>query len=241
MAAKSKKSPSTKKTGAVKKSNKKTTTPMTTSAKPAVGKSMVDKNQTQTFNLLVIALVFIVLAMGYMRFKYLLIPATVNGSPVFSWEYVRSLHQTAGTQVIDQLVVEKLIEQEAKNQKIEVSQEEVDAEYQRLEEQFESVGGLEAFLSSQGLKKKDIDGQVLLNLKVQKIVAKDISVSDEEVDEYYSENKDSFEDFTKDEAMEQSKNILYEQKLQQQIGSWIQDLRAKGQITINFPNAQQIQ
>lgn len=196
------------------------------------------KNQAQTFNLLVAALVFIVVAMGYMRFKYLLIPASVNGSPIFSWEYVKSLNQTAGTQVIDQLVVEKLISQEAKKQNIEVSQEEMDSEYARLETQFESVGGLDAFLASQGMTRKEIDNQVKLNLQVQKIISDGVTVTDEEVDEYYQENKDSFEDLSVDDAKAESKNILFEQKLQQQIGSWIQDLRAKGQVTINLPNIQ---
>ena len=229
MATKSKKSIKT----ATKKSPLKTNI-----VNPKVSKNPTKKNRAQTFNLLVAALVFIVLAMGYMRFKYLLVPATVNGSPIFSWKYVKSLHQTAGTQVIDQLVVEKLITQEAKKQKIEISQEELDLEFERLELQFESVGGLDAFLSSQGLKKKDINDQVILNLQVQKIVSESVSITDEEVDAYYQENKDAFVDLTPEEIEEQSAGMLYEQKLQQQIGIWVQDLRAKGQITINFPNAQ---
>ena len=232
MATKSKKS--TKNT----KTNKKKTSPKKTTSIPKVLNKSTNKNQAQTFNLLVAALVFMVLAMGYMRFKYLLVPATVNGSPIFSWKYVKTLHQTAGTQVIDQLVVEKLITQEAKDQNIEISQEELDLEFERLELQFESVGGLDAFLSTQGLKKKDIDDQVKLNLQVQKIVADSVSVTDEEVDEYYQTNIDAFTDLTPEEAKEQAANALYEQKLQQQIGIWVQDLRAKGQVTINFPNAQ---
>ena len=231
MATKSKKS--TKTTSKKKKAPSKIKT-----VNPKVLKSYTKKNQAQTFNLLVAALVFMVLAMGYMRFKYLLVPATVNGSPIFSWKYVKTLHQTAGTQVVDQLVVEKLIAQEAKNQNIEISQEELDLEFERLELQFESVGGLDAFLSTQGLKKKDIDDQVKLNLQVQKIVADSVSVTDEEVDEYYQTNIDAFVYLTPEEAKEQAANTLYEQKLQQQIGIWVQDLRAKGQITINFPNAQ---
>lgn len=233
MATKSKKTTKT-----ASKKNKKKTLPKVKTVSPKVSKSPAKKNQAQTFNLLVAALVFMVLAMGYMRFKYLLVPATVNGSPIFSWKYVKTLHQTAGTQTIDQLVVEKLIEQEAKDQNIEISQEELDLEFERLELQFESVGGLDAFLSSQGLKKKDIDDQVKLNLKVQKIVADSVSVTDEEVDEYYQTNKDVFVDLAPEEAKEQAAKTLYEQKLQQQIGIWVQDLRAKGQITINFPNAQ---
>jgi foldase protein PrsA len=233
MATKSKKSTKT-----ASKKNIKKTLPKVNTKTPVVSKSLTKKNQAQTFSLLVAALVFMVLAMGYMRFKYLLIPATVNGSPIFSWSYVKSLHQTAGTQVIDQLVVEKLISQEAKDLKIEISQEELDAEYARLELQFESVGGLDAFLASQGLKKKDIDDQVKLNLQVQKIVADSVALTDEEVDEYYQANINTFEGLTPEEAKEQAAKILYDQTLQQQISVWVQDLRAKGQVTINFPSAQ---
>lgn len=195
------------------------------------------KNQSQTFTMVVAALVLIVLAMGYVKFKYLLIPAVVDGGPIFSWQYVKALNQTAGKQVIDQLIVEKLIAQEAKNQKIELTQEEIDAEIARLDEQFKSVGGLDAFLSSQGLKKADIQKQLELNLKVQKIVAGKVNVTAEEVDKYYTENAADYKDKKVEEAKTEIKQLLSDQALQQQVGTWIQDLRAKAKITINLPVA----
>src|SRR5690349_432485 len=76
-----------------------------------VVKSISGTNPAQTFNLVVGALVVVVLALGFMRYKYLFVPAVVNGSPIYSWQYVKVLNQTAGKQVMDQLVVEKLIAQ----------------------------------------------------------------------------------------------------------------------------------
>ncbi|MFC1653722.1 hypothetical protein ACFL1M_02645 [Patescibacteria group bacterium] len=195
--------------------------------------------QPQSFNIVVVALVLVVAVMGYMRFKHLFVPATVNGSPIFSWEYVKVLHQTSGKQVLDQLVVEKLIEKETNDKNVTLAQEEIDAEFERLEAQFEAVGGLDAFLSGQGLSKKDIQKQLELNLKVQKILAADIEVTDKEIEEYYKENGDLYEDMSEEEAILAIGGTLFDQKLQQQIGVWIQDLRAKAQVTINLPNATQ--
>lgn len=195
------------------------------------------RTPAQTFNLVVGALVVVALAMGYMRYKYLVVPAVVNGSPIYSWQYVKVLNQTAGKQVIDQLVVEKLIAQEADNQKVMLTTEEVDAEFSRLDTQFESAGGLDAFLSTQGLKREDIKNQLELNLKVQKIVAGKVNVTDEEVATYYQENKADYADQKEDEAKVQIKQMLADQALQQQVGTWIQDLRSKAKVTLNLPNA----
>jgi len=123
------------------------------------------------------------------------------------------------------------------NQKIELTQEEIDAEIARLDEQFKSVGGLDAFLSSQGLKKADIQKQLELNLKVQKIVAGKVNVTAEEVDKYYTENAADYKDKKVEEAKTEIKQLLSDQALQQQVGTWIQDLRAKAKITINLPVA----
>lgn len=194
-------------------------------------------NSSQTFNLVVGALVVVVLALGFMRYKYLFVPAVVNGSPIYSWQYVKVLNQTAGKQVMDQLVVEKLIAQEADKQKVTLTNEEVDAEFARLDKQFESAGGLDAFLATQGLAKADIRNQLELNLKVQKIVAGQVNVTDEDVSKYYAENKADYKDLKADEAAVQIKQMLADQALQQQVGTWIQDLRSKAQVTLNLPNA----
>lgn len=202
-----------------------------------VVQNMTGTNPTQTFNLVVGALVVVVLALGFMRYKYLFIPAVVNGSPIYSWQYVKVLNQTAGKQVMDQLVVEKLIAQEADKQKVTLTNEEVDGEFARLDKQFESAGGLDAFLATQGLAKADIRNQLELNLKVQKIVAGQVNVTDEEVAKYYDENKADYKDLKAEEAAVQIKQMLADQALQQQVGTWIQDLRSKAQVTLNLPNA----
>jgi foldase protein PrsA len=200
-------------------------------------KNISGTNSAQTFNLVVGALVVVVLALGFMRYKYLFVPAVVNGSPIYSWQYVKVLNQTAGKQVMDQLVVEKLIAQEADKQKVTLTNEEVDAEFARLDKQFESAGGLDAFLSTQGLAKDDIQNQLELNLKVQKIVAGQVNVTDEEVAKYYTENKADYVDVKEADAKVQIKQMLADQALQQQVGTWIQDLRSKAQVTLNLPNA----
>lgn len=199
--------------------------------------STTPQSTAKTFNLVVGALVLVVLGMGYMRYKYVLVPATVNGSPVYGWQYVKSLNQSAGKQVMDQLIVEKLISQEAKKLNITLTQQEIDDEIGRLDAQFESVGGLDAFLSTQGLSKSDIQGQLELNLKVQKIVADKVSVSQEEVDKYYTENQAEYTEVTMEEAKGQIQQMLVDQAMQQQISTWIQDLRAKAQVVNNLPGA----
>ena len=64
-----------------------------------------------------------------------------------------------------------------------------------------------------------------------------VNVTAEEVDKYYTENAADYKDKKVEEAKTEIKQLLSDQALQQQVGTWIQDLRAKAKITINLPVA----
>jgi len=179
--------------------------------------------------------VAVLLTILVLQFRYLLIPAEVNGTVIPSWQYVNALHQSAGRDVLNQLIVENLIRQKAKESNFVVSSSDVDAEMAGLEEQFAASGGLDSILAVQGMSRDDLRAQMELNLMVEGLLADEVSVTDEEVEEYYTNNAELYEAVSGEEARAEIRAQLRETKLQQQVGTWIQDLQATAEVKVFLP------
>ncbi|MBM7605491.1 foldase protein PrsA [Metabacillus crassostreae] len=97
-----------------------------------------------------------------------------------------------GEAAIDSLITKNIIEQEVKKEKVSVSQEEVDTE---IEAVIASYGGEETFnqtLATSGLTMEDVEGDIKTNLQIEALLKSRIEITDEELQTYFDENKDSF-------------------------------------------------
>jgi len=119
-------------------------------------------------SLIVFLLVFI-LAITFFLLKKELVVASVNGQPIFRLSLIREMEKTFGKQSLEGLIGKTLVFQEAKKQNVTVGKQEIDQEIAKIEESFKSQNqDLNQFLSSQGLKRADLEEQV----KLQKIAEK---------------------------------------------------------------------
>lgn len=101
--------------------------------------------------------------------------------------------------IFDDLIMQKLIRQEAKKQAVAVSQEEVDEILLPFKEskEGEEAGGFQKFLDSMQASEADIRNQIEISILYDKLLEKvitDVSVSDEEAQTYYQENQAMFKD-----------------------------------------------
>lgn len=97
-----------------------------------------------------------------------------------------------GEAALDTLITKNLIEQEVEKEKVSVSKKDIDAELQEL---IDSYGGEETFnqqLATSGLTMEDVESDVKTNLQIEKILEPLIEITDEEMQTYFDENKDSF-------------------------------------------------
>ncbi|HZH61266.1 MAG TPA: peptidylprolyl isomerase [Metabacillus sp.] len=97
-----------------------------------------------------------------------------------------------GEAALDTLITKNLINQEVEKENITVTSEEIDAELQEL---IDSYGGEETFeqqLTASGLTQADIKEDIEVNLQIEKILEPQIEITEEEMQTYFDENKDSF-------------------------------------------------
>lgn len=164
-------------------------------------------------------------------FRSLVVPAIVNGKPIFSWKYVNELHKTAGQQVLDRMISEILVEQEVAKQGIQVTQDEINQQISQIEEQFgEESGGLETVLSLQGLTRDEFVKQLRLNLSLEKLVKGTIEISEEDIAEELTTNAEIYQDLSEIDAATTAAENLRSGRLQDSFQGWFQDIRNNANI-----------
>ncbi|MDR0139490.1 peptidylprolyl isomerase [Metabacillus idriensis] len=118
--------------------------------------------------------------------------ASVNGEKISKDELYSLLIDQGGTQLVDYLITEKIIEQESDKQDIKISNDAVEEEYQAV---IASYGGEEAFiqqLETSGGTAQDVKKDLETNLKIEKLLEPEIKISEDEMKTYFDENKESF-------------------------------------------------
>ena len=118
--------------------------------------------------------------------------AKVGGESLTKDDLYTFFVEQNGEAALDTLITKNLINQEVEKEKITVSSKEIDAELQEL---IDSYGGEETFeqqLTSSGLTQDDIKEDIEVNLKIEKLLEPQIEITEEEMQTYFDENKDSF-------------------------------------------------
>lgn len=182
--------------------------------------------------ILILGIIFFVLGSFFYRNKGLLIAGVVNNKPIFSLEIYKRLVNQYGREMLDQLIVERLIKEEGAKKNINIPSSDIDNEVKRIEESLGESISLNDALSAQGMTMTNLRNQIEIRLIANRLVKDKVEVTNEEVDKYLKDNQDLL---TKgeDEAKqrEEIKNFLEEQKLNQEIQNLIQELKSGARIS----------
>ncbi|MEW9108219.1 MAG: peptidylprolyl isomerase [Cytobacillus gottheilii] len=118
--------------------------------------------------------------------------AKVDGEEISMNELQEQLVSQYGTTALDALITNNIIEQEMKKENIKITQEEIDEE---MTVYMDSYGGEDAFneiLATNGIEQSAIEKDIEMYLATKKLIEPAIEITDEEMKEYFDENKDSY-------------------------------------------------
>lgn len=177
------------------------------------------------------ALALIGLALLVIYFKSLFVVATINNQPLSRISFVRSLEQQYGKSNLDQMITNTVIAQEAKKRSVSISDKEIDKKLKGIEESVKQQGQtLETAL--RGLSKEGFRNYILkYQLLAEKMVEKDITVTDKDLTTYIEQNKQFFPEGSITEEMKKGlKDQLKQQKAQEKVQTLVQELRKKAKI-----------
>ena len=179
----------------------------------------------------VLVILLSVIALAF-NFKSLLVAAVVNGKPISRLYLDRQLEKQGGKQVLENEVVKILILDEAKKQKLDITAEEIDKKIQEIESQVTAGGSsLDKLLEAQGQTRDSLKEQIKVQLIIEKVLSKDVSVTDQEIKDYYDKNKVSYAKDSKfDDLKGQIKDDLVRQKIGEKFQPWLDELKKKAKI-----------
>jgi len=179
----------------------------------------------------ILIIVIIILGALLYYFRGLFVAAVVNGQPISRLEVIQQAEKQSGKQTLDTLVRDALIEQEAKKENVTVSDKEVTDEIATLQDNLKKQGQtLDDVLSTQGMTLDDLKRLIRLDKLVQKMVGKNIKVSDQEITDYINKNKDSLPTTNASTLRSQVKSQLVQQKTNEAVQSWLANLQSKANI-----------
>ena len=154
--------------------------------------------------------------------------ATVNDVEITQGQLDEALRKQYGVEVLELLMTNEIIRQEAEAQKVEITDEELDAEYQEYADFYGGEDALLESLATYNMTKDDILNDITTYLLTVKLIEKDITLTDEEIQSYYEENKDRLitddgEQLAFEDVKEDVRAALLEERIDAEYGTWLDE------------------
>lgn len=148
------------------------------------------------------------------------------------------------TETLKGLITRQLLVQEARRLRfIELSDQEINAEVDKLKKRFPSDAAFAAFLKAQDMTEQELARMLGERLLVERFVEKKVGlfvrVSRDDAQEYFDTHPAQFEGRLFQDVQKTITSFLMDQKIGQQLEQYVAELRAKADIRINPLEAKQ--
>lgn len=134
--------------------------------------------------------------------------ATIDGEEITKDELYENLVSQYGASALSTMISDKIVDLEAKKEKIKITDKEIAKEMKTLIESYGDEETFEQQLATTGATKSTLEKDIVKYLQTVKLLEPRIKISDEEINTYFKENKDSL---AQEEQVEAS-HILVESK-----------------------------
>ncbi|QDQ00771.1 foldase [Lysinibacillus fusiformis] len=118
--------------------------------------------------------------------------AKVDGIKISQKELDQELRIQYGVEVLETLISHKIIELEAAKQNITVPDEVIQSEYEELIQSYGDEDTFKEVLKSNGLTEAAVKDNIRTYQLGKKVISASIEITDEEVEQYFKDNKDSY-------------------------------------------------
>jgi foldase protein PrsA len=162
--------------------------------------------------------------------KQWVVAGVVNGKPIWSWQLNKIMTDRFGKQTLEGIISEQLIADEAKKQGVVVGKADVDNKQAEILKTLGANVSVDELLKYQGITRNDFDNQIRLQLTVQKILGKDVAITEGDVDSYVEKNRATLTATEPATLREEAKQAILDAKVGEKLQSWFQELKNKAKI-----------
>lgn len=192
--------------------------------------SVISPKRPRRLNRLAVALIALGLVAIAVSQKGLFVAAVVDGRPIFRWQLTRLLTDRFGQQTLDSMISETLIHAEARKAGVVVSDEDIAAKQADLVKSLGDNVSIEDILQYQGMTKADFENQLRLQLTVEALLGKDITVSEEDIDQYIGVNQETMMATDESTLRQEARQALFSQEINDKVQIWFEEVRSKAKV-----------
>ncbi len=181
-----------------------------------------------------ISIALILIGLGAILYlnKDWFVAGTVNGKPVLASEVNQRLNDTYRTQVLNQIINEKIIEQEAQSKGVSISDDVVNSKIKEIEDQYGGADTFNSLLSQQGVTRDQFTKQTKLQLVVENLYKDSLNPTEEEIQKFMEENSSLPEATEPAKFRELASSQIKQQKLSEVFSQKFQELRSSANIQL---------
>ncbi len=162
--------------------------------------------------------------------KTWVVAGVVNGKPIWSWELNKVMTDRFGKQTLEGMISERLIADEANKQGVSVSKADVDKKQAEILKTLGANVSVDELLKYQGITRNDFDNQIKLQLTVQKILGKDLVITDEDVMRFIATNAATLIATEPAALREEAKQAIVDAKVGEKLQGWFLELKNKAKV-----------
>jgi peptidyl-prolyl cis-trans isomerase SurA len=146
--------------------------------------------------------------------------------------------KTLESETLEGLITRRLLVQEARRLRfVDITDEEISAEYDKLRKQFGSDKAFTDFLAEQDMNEQELRRMLGERLLVERFVEKKVGifarVSRDEAQNYFEEHAAEYKDKRFQDLQKTIVALLTERKIEKQLNQYLAELRSKADIRIN--------
>jgi len=157
--------------------------------------------------------------------------AKVNSVEISQQEFLSTLKRENGEKVLEELIEEVLIKQEAARQKVDATPEEINKELQKLKARLKTPEKYQEFLKHNELTEESVKEKLRTQVVFGKMLDKRVAVTEEEMKKYFEENKSKLgPNATYEQNKDKIKQVLVNKKKRKEVKKFLNELKAAAKI-----------
>jgi len=197
-------------------------------------KIIVNKKPKRKFTSCLMVFLFFLVIVAFvvgLKFKGLILVASVNSKPIYSFEFVKYLWKHYAPQALDDLIAEKLLLQEAAKKQVEVSDSEVLEEITQIRKELTGGVTLEEKLEQEKMSYQEFQKGIKLQLIFRKLLEKKINITDNEIQAYIRQNQAAMQATDEAKLKDEARQALRAEKMNEEYQNLIPELKKESNIS----------
>lgn len=162
--------------------------------------------------------------------KGLVVSAVVNGKPIFSWQLNNTLRTRYGQQTLEGMIGEQLIANEAQKSGVQITSKDLEAKQKEVLASLGADVSLDDFLKFQGLTKTDFQHQLGVQLTVERLLTKGLTITDNDISNYIATNSATLTATDPAKLKEEARQMIINNTVSEKLQSWFTQLRQKASV-----------